>query len=55
MKSLHEQIANKCIHFNGIMEKTCKAGICYSDVREEPGEGPYKFPCLKQGGECINF
>lgn len=52
MKSLHEQIANKCIHFNGIMEKTCKAGICYADVRDEPDEGPYKFPCLKQGGEC---
>jgi hypothetical protein len=34
------------------MERVCKAGVCYADVREEPEEGPYKFPCLKQGGEC---
>lgn len=50
--SLHEQIARKCIHFNGVMEKVCKAGIKYEDVREEPQDGPYRFPCLKQGGEC---
>jgi hypothetical protein len=52
MLSLEEQIARKCIHFNGVMEKVCKAGIKYEDVRVEPDEGPYKFPCLKQGGEC---
>lgn len=51
MLSLEEQIARMCIHFNGIMERVCKAGITYADVRVE-GEGPYKFPCLKQGGEC---
>lgn len=51
MKTLKEQIENKCIHFNGIMEKVCKAKIAYADVRVE-GDGPYKFPCLKQGGEC---
>jgi hypothetical protein len=50
--SLQEQIARKCIHFNGVMEKVCKAGIKYEDVREEPQNGPYRFPCLKQGGEC---
>ena len=52
MKSLKEQIANKCIHFNGIMNDTCKAGIKYSDVRVDEDDGPYKFPCLKQAGEC---
>lgn len=52
MKTLEEQIACKCIHFNGVMEKVCKAGINYSDVRVDDGKGPYKFPCLKQGGEC---
>lgn len=34
------------------MEKVCKAGVRYSDVRVDDGNGPYKFPCLKQGGEC---
>lgn len=49
--SMHEQLARKCIHFNGIMEKTCKAGISYADVRVGK---PYKFPCLKQGGQCLH-
>ena len=49
MLSLDEQIARKCIHFNGVMEKVCKAGINYADVRVGR---PYQFPCLKQGGEC---
>ena len=47
--SLQDQIARKCIHFNGVMEKICKAGISYADVRIDK---PYKFPCLQQGGEC---
>lgn len=49
MLSLEEQIARECIHFNGVMEKVCKAGISYADVRVGR---PYQFPCLKQGGEC---
>jgi len=49
MKSLKEQIANKCIHFNGVMNASCKAGVNYADVRVDK---PYRFPCLKQGGEC---
>lgn len=48
-KTLYEQIACKCLHFNGVMNKACKAGINYADVRVDK---PYKFPCLQQGGEC---
>lgn len=49
METLEEQIARKCIHFNGILNKTCEAGINYDDVKIDR---PFKFPCLKQGGEC---
>ena len=49
MKSLEDQISNRCIHFNGIMNKCCKVGINYDDVKVDK---PFKFPCLKQGGEC---
>lgn len=49
MKTLHDQIHNRCIHFNGIMNKECKAGIKYEDVRVDK---PYNFPCLKTGGIC---
>lgn len=52
MLPLEEQIARKCIHFNGIMNDECNAGIKYKDVRVDDSDGPYKFPCLKQGGEC---
>lgn len=53
-RSVQEQIVNKCIYFNGVMNKTCEAGITYSDVAVDK---PYKFPCLKQGGvcECAKF
>lgn len=47
--SLEDQISRKCIHFNGVMNDLCNAGVKYSDVRIDK---PYKFPCLSQGGEC---
>ncbi len=50
--TLKEQIANKCIHFTGVMNDTCNAGIKYADVRTN--DRPYKFPCLCQGGECAS-
>lgn len=49
MKTLKEQIADKCIHFNGIMNKECNAGINYDEFKLDR---PFKFPCLKQGGKC---
>jgi hypothetical protein len=44
MKSLKEQIAGKCRHFNGIMNETCKAGIAYEDIRSD--DKPFRFPCI---------
>ena len=49
MKSLEDQIASKCKHFNGIMNDCCNIGIKYSDVRVGK---PYQFPCIKTGGSC---
>lgn len=43
MESLEEQLKNKCIHFTGLMNGSCKLGIKYRDVRE----GPLRFPCVK--------
>lgn len=45
-----QYFANKCRHFNGIQNKTCKADIRYADVRMTSAEGPYLFPCLKDNG-----
>lgn len=48
-KTLKEQIAAKCVHFNGVMNECCKAGVKYADVRVGK---PYLFPCIKTGGQC---
>lgn len=45
-KTLEEQIASKCIHFNGLMNKACKAGVVYDDFgRVKLGV----IPCIKGG------
>jgi len=51
MKSIEEQIGGKCIHFNGISNKTCKLGIAYDDVRV-PDVKPYQWPCITIVGDC---
>jgi hypothetical protein len=45
--SLWEQEATWCIHFSGLMDKTCRLGIAYDDVKGE-GKGIERFPCLKE-------
>lgn len=50
--SLADQLARKRVHFNGVMNKSCKAGVAYAEVRVNEENGPYKFPCLQQGGHC---
>lgn len=44
MKTIEQQIAGKCKHFNGIMNESCKAGILYKDVRSD--DKPFNFPCI---------
>lgn len=55
MKTIQEQIQNKCKYFTGIMSKVCKAGVNYDEVRDSIAR-PYKFPCFKNGdmsgGNC---
>ena len=48
IEQIKMQIADKCVHFNGINNKSCDKGIEYASVRSE--EKPYKFPCMKKYG-----
>ena len=48
MESLYNQIANVCIHYNGLMSDTCKAGI--SRTKESDG-----FPCFRGGSLCSKY
>jgi hypothetical protein len=51
MKTLEEQIAGKCRHFNGVMNDTCKIGIAYKDIRSD--DRPFRFPCIdKEDHSC---
>jgi hypothetical protein len=50
-KSLEEQISSRCIHFTGIMDKVCKAGIEYDSF------GEIKFqviPCIVGGSKTCD-
>jgi hypothetical protein len=55
MKSLYDQKADKCRHFNGTINGTCKAGVAYATVKVSRGEGKgFALPCLKdpEGLHC---
>lgn len=49
MKTLEQQVSGKCKHFSGIMDKCCRVGILYEDVRDN-NTRPYTFPCFKDSG-----
>lgn len=46
MKSIEEQISDKCIHFTGLGNKVCDAGVEYDSVKTK-STSPYKIPCLR--------
>lgn len=51
-----ESLARRCRHFSGLMQKTCRAGVAYADIRDEsagPGNG-YRFPCFSDDGACTS-
>lgn len=53
MKSLAEQISNKCTHFNGLGDdgKSCRAGVVYLTVmsRDPASKGFCRYPCFREG------
>lgn len=46
-RSLAEQIRDKCVHFNGVQNKVCKAGVEYDSV----GVRGCGVPCLRRVGK----
>lgn len=50
-KSHREQIESKCVHFNGLINDHCDAGVNYDSVGSK--ENRRDKPCFKGGsGEC---
>ena len=48
MKSLHDQIAGRCKHFTGMMNKTCEAGVSYDTVKVQKPDGGRSFACIEK-------
>ena len=40
---------NRCVHFNGIQNPLCKAGIDYDIFRQERVDGKEWLPCIEDG------
>lgn len=38
MLSLREQVAGRCVHFNGVQHGRCNAGVSYADLTGIPHE-----------------
>lgn len=51
-QSLREQLERKCVHFNGLQHKTCRAGCVY-DKMDEGRKIAYRsaLPCFKPDAE----
>lgn len=46
MKSIEEQINDKCIYFDGAQNEYCKMLVKLNDVRDKSVR-PYKLPCVR--------
>lgn len=51
MKTLHQQIACHCKHFNGLQNSACDAGVQYDSVKDESRKGFGRWPCWREGEE----
>lgn len=49
MKSLHDQISDECVHFNGHQNGKCDEGVSYDSVEDASKKGFARFPCWKEG------
>jgi hypothetical protein len=46
-----ERCAKKCVHFNGVQNKVCKAGISYDSIKQRINE----FVCFGEAKGCDSF
>lgn len=52
-RSLREQISEKCVHFNGLQHKTCRADVAYDELDEGKRVAYRKsLPCFKPEDGC---
>lgn len=49
MKTLEDQIRERCVHFTGLLDKKCMAGVIYDSVRDEKKRGLAAVPCFRDG------
>ena len=42
----------KCLHFNGTVNKSCKRGVVYNDVKDS-STSPFRYPCHSDGVDIL--
>lgn len=47
MRSLRDQIANRCVHFNGVQNDRCRAGCSYQEIRATAPVSS-RLPCFRE-------
>lgn len=55
MMTLRELVESKCVHFNGVRNSACKAGVVYATVEGEVPPYCAGLPCFKDSrsvGKC---
>lgn len=50
-----EQIGGRCVHFTGISNPCCEAGINYDDVRQDSKNFLERFPCFRGGPDVCEL
>lgn len=45
-KPLYLQLMQRCVHFNGLINDSCRAGVVYADLKDEAVR-PYGYPCFR--------
>ena len=51
MSTLRDDLASKCVYFNGLQREYCKRGVRYHDVRDT-STSPVSVPCLTRLNEA---
>lgn len=55
-EDIKKSLMNRCIHFTGLMNDSCKAGVDYNTVKIKPeGASMCQIPCIKTGGCCDKY
>jgi hypothetical protein len=45
-----QSVMRRCVHFSGISQPACRAGVAYETVEDPKPNGGYRLPCFADDG-----